>query len=85
MKNYLDNYFAKEMMPLERTNIRENATDKTDDAATKRIKEIKMQMLRTIAAENVSPEKGVVNRKRPAAEKQIIRAALDRASKGIGK
>ena len=85
MKHYLDNYFAKEMMPLERTNIRENATDKTDDAATKRIKEIKMQMLRTIAAENVSPEKGVVNRKRPAAEKQIIRAALDRASKGIGK
>ena len=85
MKHYLDTYFAKEMQPLERTNIRENATDKTDDATAKRIKEIKMQMLRTIAAENVSPEKGVVNRKRPDAEKQIIKAALDRASKGIGK
>ena len=51
MKHYLDTYFAKEMQPLERTNIRENATDKTDDAA----------------------------------KKQIIKAALDRASKGIGK
>ncbi len=86
MKHYLDTYFAKEMQPLERTNVKENSTKKTDDdPATKRIKKIKEQMLRTIAAENVSPQKGVVKRKRSDAEKQIIKAALDSASKGIGR
>ena len=52
MKHYLDTYFAKEMQPLERTNVKENSTEKTnDDPATKRIKEIEMQMLRNKSLE----------------------------------
>ncbi len=85
MKRYLDTYFAKEMEPLERRDIRENTSEKTDDAATKKLKNLKMKMLRIIAAENVSPKKGVINRKRSDAEKQVIKAVLDSIMKGIGK
>lgn len=43
----------------------------------------KMKILRTIAKENVSPEKGVVNPKRSAKEKHNIKLVLDNISKRI--
>ena len=43
-------------------------------------KELRRKVMRTIAAENVSPEKGVVKPKRTAGEKKAIKKILD----GIG-
>ncbi|MBQ7632849.1 MAG: hypothetical protein IJS88_01885, partial [Alphaproteobacteria bacterium] len=48
-------------------------------------KELRRKVLRTIAAENVSPEKGVVNKKRTAGEKNAIKQILDGIGKSIDK
>ncbi|MBR1601090.1 MAG: hypothetical protein IJ677_05875, partial [Alphaproteobacteria bacterium] len=45
----------------------------------------KTQVLRAVAQENVSPEKGVVNPRRSNADKQIMKAVLDNVIKGIDK
>lgn len=46
-------------------------------------KTLRMRTLRTIAKDNVSPEKGVINPKRSAQEKKNIKLMLDSISKGI--
>ena len=46
-------------------------------------KDLRRKIMRTIAAENVSPQKGVVNPKRSVGEKKVIKAVLDSVTKGI--
>lgn len=48
-----------------------------------KIKSSKMKVLRAIAKDNVSPEKGVIKPKRSAEEKKNIKLMLDSISKGI--
>ena len=48
-------------------------------------KELRRKVIRTIAAENVSPEKGVVKPKRTAGEKKAIKQILDGIGKSIEK
>ena len=45
----------------------------------------KTQVLREIAKDNVSSEKGVVNPKRSNADKRVIKAVVEKAIKGMGK
>lgn len=44
---------------------------------------LRRKIMRTIAAENVSEQKGVVNPKRSIGEKAAIKAVLDSVAKGI--
>lgn len=48
-------------------------------------KELRRKVMRTIAAENVSLEKGVVNPKRTDAEKKVIKQILNNIGKSIDK
>ena len=48
-------------------------------------KELRSKVLRTVAAENVSPEKGVTKPKRTAGEKNAIKQILDGIGKSIEK
>ena len=54
-----------------------------DKENEEKIQSSKMKILRTIAKDNVSPEKGVVHPKRSAEEKHNIKLVLDSISKGI--
>lgn len=45
-------------------------------------KELRNKVMRTIAAENVSPQKGVVNPKRTIGEKKVIKQMLDSLGNG---
>ena len=45
----------------------------------------KTQVLRELAKDNVSSEKGVVNPKRSDADKAVIKAVVEKAVKGMGK
>ncbi len=48
-------------------------------------KELRRKVMRTFAAENVSPEKGVVKPKRTDAEKKVIKQILNNIGKSIDK
>ena len=65
------------------TNKLQELKDKTKSDTISDIPNAKTQVLREIAKENVSPEKGVVNPRRSAADKKVIKAALDRATKSL--
>ena len=50
-----------------------------------KLKDLRNKVMRTIAAENVSPQKGVTNKKRPVAVKKGIKRMLDGIGKSIDK
>ena len=51
----------------------------------KKAQELRYKLLREVAKENVSPEKGVVNPKRSDADKEVIKAAMEQMRGNIGK
>ncbi len=74
----------KEQLASTITNKLKELKEKTKSENIEDIPHLKTQILREIAKDNVSPEKGVVNRKRSDADKKIIKAVMDKAIKGVG-
>lgn len=68
---------------IEACNLKNNPIYQKEKLISEKSKNLQRKILRTIAAENVSPQKGVVNPKRSDAEKKTIKAILDKVNKGI--
>lgn len=65
--------------------IKNSSLYQEEKLISSKTKELRNKILRTVAAENVSPEKGVTNPKRSKAEKQVINTVLENIGRDMNK